>query len=468
MISKSAEPAPAPPQRKAGAPFRPAGLLAARVTSDALALALASGAALGLRFGLDLFEVTESSPLTVGSHALAIALWVTAVLLCLASNRLYDEDTLFPGGGELSRVLRSVVEGAAVLSAFVFLTQSFYVSRSWFGLTIALSALLIMIERRSFRAILSRARDRGEMRRPAILVSKEGRIWDEWPLEQESEFRIVAHVAPGDFERFVGQSDLQGRGSAVILRARDFTNDQFWRILVLSGERGWSVFVHSPVRSVGRDRLTLRELSGQTIVKVAPPTLTGARALQKRALDLLLATTLSVLLSPLLLAIALAVVLTSGFPILYKQVRVGRAGRHFSMLKFRTMRKDAEAETGPVWASREDPRRTGLGRFLRRASLDELPQLLNVIVGHMSLVGPRPERPTFVGEFNETNDWYGFRHRIRPGLTGWAQAHGLRGDTPLDPRTEHDNWYIENWSIPLDVRILAQTIVEVVRGRDAY
>jgi lipopolysaccharide/colanic/teichoic acid biosynthesis glycosyltransferase len=175
-----------------------------------------------------------------------------------------------------------------------------------------------------------------------------------------------------------------------------------------------------------------------------------------------------ILLAPLSLLIALAIVATSGFPIFYRQERVGMGGRPFSMLKFRTMHSDAEAETGPIWTAREDPRRSGIGRLLRRTSLDELPQLINVISGHMSLVGPRPERPTFVGEFNETIDWYGFRHRIRPGLTGWAQAHGLRGNTPLDSRTEHDNWYIENWSIPLDVRILAQTLVEVVRGRGAY
>ncbi|MEA2435018.1 MAG: hypothetical protein QOG54_2475, partial [Actinomycetota bacterium] len=217
VISSSPEPTPGPPVRTTATPFRPAALTATRVFADAVALAVASGAALGIRFGLGLFEVTESSPLTVGSHLLAIALWEAAVLLSLASNRLYDEDTLFSGGGELSRVLRSVVEGAAVLSAFVFLTQSFYVSRSWFGLTIALSAGLIMVERRVLRSILARARGRGVMRRPAILVSQEGKGWDEWPLEQESEFRIVAHVEPGDFERFVEQSERNERGAAVIL-----------------------------------------------------------------------------------------------------------------------------------------------------------------------------------------------------------------------------------------------------------
>jgi exopolysaccharide biosynthesis polyprenyl glycosylphosphotransferase len=466
---KASAPQPSPEAKSVSvAPYRPGALTATRVAADAVALATAGGAALALRFGAGLFEVTESSPLTVGSHVLAVVLWEAAVLLAFLSNRLYDEDTLFPGGGELARVLRSVLEGAAVVSAFVFLTQSFYVSRSWFGLTIVLSVVFVMVERMAVRSFLARARGRGQHRRPALLVSQEGRIWDEWPLESESEFQIVAHVKPADFETFAQGTDLDDRGAAVILRARDFTNDQFWRILILSGQRGWSVFVHSPVRSVGRDRLTLRELSGQTIVKVAPPMLTGARAVQKRALDLIISTLLLITLAPLLAMITIAVVSTSGFPVLYKQDRMGMGGRPFSMLKFRTMRNDAESETGPVWTVRDDPRRTLIGRFLRRTSFDELPQMLNVIAGHMSLVGPRPERPTFVGEFSETIDWYAFRHRIRPGVTGWAQAHGLRGNTPLDSRTEHDNWYIENWSVPLDLKILLKTFGQIVHGRNAY
>lgn len=138
------------------------------------------------------------------------------------------------------------------------------------------------------------------------------------------------------------------------------------------------------------------------------------------------------------------------------------------MWKFRTMPPDAESETGPVWTAKEDPRRTRIGRVLRRLSLDELPQLWNVLRGHMSLVGPRPERPVFVGQFNEEVPWYRYRHRIRPGITGLAQAQGLRGNTPLDWRVEADNRYIENWSMSLDVKVLIQTLQEIWRGRNAY
>jgi lipopolysaccharide/colanic/teichoic acid biosynthesis glycosyltransferase len=165
--------------------------------------------------------------------------------------------------------------------------------------------------------------------------------------------------------------------------------------------------------------------------------------------------------------IAVGVVLTSGRPVLFGQERVGRGGRVFTMWKFRTMRVDAERESGPVWASKDDDRRTPLGRVLRTLSLDEMPQLWNVLIGDMSIVGPRPERPCFVQEFNDGVAWYRHRHRIRPGITGLAQVSGHRGDTALAPRVEADNRYIEHWSLMLDVRITLRTVVEIVRHRNA-
>lgn len=447
-------------------------MLPMRVSTDGLAIVVALGFAALMRFGLRWFEVTEASAPTVRAHAVASVLWTVGLLAAMALNRLYDEDTLFQGGGELSRVVRSAVEASAFLSVFVFLTQSFYVSRSWFALTVVLSAFFVTSERFALRRFIQAQRAAGRRRRPAILVSR-SETWEEWPFEEEHEFHVVARLEPDDFEDYL--SGLEDRGgkeemasAAVVLRARDFSHDEFWQILLLAGELGWSVFVHSPVRSVGRDRLTVRELAGQTIVKVAPPVLTGPRAVQKRMLDLALSGLLLLLLSPLLIVIALSILLTSGQPILFKQERVARGGGTFRMIKFRTMSKDAEAESGPVWTSVDDPRRTPIGRFLRRTSLDELPQLWNVLRGDMSLVGPRPERPAFAEDFKEEMTWYRFRHRMRPGITGWAQSHGLRGNSSLDSRVQSDNWYIENWSTWLDLKILAMTVFEVVRGRNAY
>ena len=166
-----------------------------------------------------------------------------------------------------------------------------------------------------------------------------------------------------------------------------------------------------------------------------------------------------VLLSPLLAMIALLIRITDGGPVSYRQIRVGLDRRRFTILKFRTMHVDAERDLGAIWAVPDDPRCTRLGSYLRRLGLDELPQLWNVLRGEMSLVGPRPERPEFTREFRKEHPGYDFRHTVRPGITGYAQIHGWRGYTSLEDRLRHDAYYIRNWSVVLDVYILAMTLI---------
>ena len=198
--------------------------------------------------------------------------------------------------------------------------------------------------------------------------------------------------------------------------------------------------------------------------------------LLKRTLDVLLAGFALVLLLPLLALIGLAIWGEStwtrqGGGVFYRQERVSRQGKVFGMYKFRTMNPQAEAQSGPVWAQRDDGRTTHVGQFLRRASLDELPQLWNVCKGDMSLVGPRPERPFFVTQFSEEIPGYAQRHQVKAGLTGWAQIHGLRGDTSLEQRVAHDLYYIQHWSLGLDLRILWRTFAVVLydfKSRRAY
>jgi exopolysaccharide biosynthesis polyprenyl glycosylphosphotransferase len=196
--------------------------------------------------------------------------------------------------------------------------------------------------------------------------------------------------------------------------------------------------------------------------------LRGGGAALKRAMDLVLASLLLVLLAPLIVLVAIAVRLTSRGPVLFRQERVGLDGRAFAMLKFRTMRADAESETGPVFAGPGDPRRTAVGGVLRRLSLDELPQLWNVIRGEMSLVGPRPERPEFVERFRREHPGYMLRHSLRAGVTGWAQVHGLRGRSSIEERLAFDLDYARRWSALLDLEILLRTVGQVVAGRNAY
>jgi len=178
----------------------------------------------------------------------------------------------------------------------------------------------------------------------------------------------------------------------------------------------------------------------------------------KRILDLLGSAVGLIISLPILLVCAVAVKLTSRGPILYRQVRIGENGEDITIYKLRTMPVDAEKRTGPVLPKSDDPRATPVGRFLRQFSLDELPQLWNVLKGDMSLVGPRPERPIFVEQFKESIPRYMSRHLIKSGLTGWAQVNGLRGDTSIKMRVKYDMFYLENWSLRMDIKIILLTL----------
>jgi Undecaprenyl-phosphate glucose phosphotransferase len=210
------------------------------------------------------------------------------------------------------------------------------------------------------------------------------------------------------------------------------------------------------------------ELDDLPIISLQNSPLYGWNRVSKRIFDLVFGTLVLIMSSPVLLGISMLIKMTSKGPILYRQERVGMDGHSFQMLKFRTMRVDAEKETGPVWAQENDPRRTRIGTFLRKTSSDELPQLFNVIKGEMSLVGPRPERPVFVEKFRSSIPSYILRHKIKAGMTGWAQINGCRGNTSVEKRIEHDLYYIQNWSVGFDLRILVMTLWKGLFSKSAY
>jgi Undecaprenyl-phosphate glucose phosphotransferase len=212
----------------------------------------------------------------------------------------------------------------------------------------------------------------------------------------------------------------------------------------------------------------VEEFEGMPFIHLRESPLHGWSRVAKRAFDIGFSLAVLVGLSPLLAVLAVGVKLGSTGPVLYGQERMGLDGQRFRMLKFRTMRVDAEAETGPVWASAEDPRRVPFGALLRRFSLDELPQFVNVLRGEMSVVGPRPERPVFVEQFRRTVPGYMLRHKVKAGVTGWAQVNGLRGNTSLEKRIEYDLAYIERWSLGFDLKIIALTVARILVERNAY
>jgi exopolysaccharide biosynthesis polyprenyl glycosylphosphotransferase len=209
-------------------------------------------------------------------------------------------------------------------------------------------------------------------------------------------------------------------------------------------------------------------IGSQLLFSAAESPLSGYNIVLKEIFDRVMGLVLLGIFAVPMAAIALAIKLTNKGPVFYKQTRVGLDQKEFKIFKFRTMTVDSEEENDPQWTKPDDPRRTPIGRWLRSTSLDELPQLINVIKGEMSLVGPRPERPYFVKQFSAEYEKYMFRHKLKAGITGWAQVRGFRGDTSLKKRLQYDLYYIRNWSFWLDLRILLLTPWRIIRGKNAY
>lgn len=239
---------------------------------------------------------------------------------------------------------------------------------------------------------------------------------------------------------------------------------------IVNALRHYSVDIRFVPDIYGFDLLnhSLTEIAGLPVVDLSVTPANVDYKIIKDIEDKLLAALFLVMASPLMLLIAAGIKLSSSGPVFYRQERVTMSGRTFMMLKFRTMAMDIEKKTGAVWARPFDNRATGLGYFLRRTSLDELPQFLNVLKGEMSIVGPRPERPVFVEEFKDQVPGYMKKHMVKAGITGWAQVNGWRGDTSLEKRIEHDLYYIANWSLLFDLKIMVLTLFKGFFNQNAY
>lgn len=253
----------------------------------------------------------------------------------------------------------------------------------------------------------------------------------------------------------------------VIIAMPEADDKEVVRLISLSQRDNISVKVFPDVFEMMAAGVTIDDLGGLPLLNVRDVALRGWKLTFKRAMDVVGSAVGLIVLSPFLLLIAILIKLESPGPVFFVQERMGLDARPFLMFKFRSMRVDAEAH-GPGWTVKDDPRRTRIGTFIRKFSLDELPQLINILIGEMSIVGPRPEQPAFVEQFRRMIPRYMERHREKAGLTGWAQVNGLRGDTSVIERTKYDLWYIENWSVSLDIKIIIRTMFRIFVDRNAY
>jgi Undecaprenyl-phosphate glucose phosphotransferase len=364
-------------------------------------------------------------------------------------------------------------------------TGAYQVSQIVWALFLVLNVTLTFSSRELIREVLER-RWRAGIGLKRVLVAGAGELGrlvaDKILEHRELGYQIVGFVddrAAGDHIGYRGLPLLGTLDDAAEITAREGVDhlyvalppEQHVRMLELldsTSREMVDVKVVPDLLQVIALRARLEDLDGVPVININDVPLQGFNSVLKRLIDIGISSVALILLAFPLAIVALLVRVTSRGPVFYRQERMGLDGKSFSIVKFRSMYDNAERDTGPVWTRPEDPRVTPFGRFLRRSNLDELPQLWNVLKGDMSIVGPRPERPHFVEQFKHKIPQYMLRHKVKAGLTGWAQVNGWRGNTPLEKRIEYDLYYIENWSVRLDLKIMWLTLLRGFFHKHAY
>jgi Undecaprenyl-phosphate glucose phosphotransferase len=379
-----------------------------------------------------------------------------------------------------------VVQGTILMSLMVmgtmFYTQDHYDSRATMLLFSALTAVGVLTARRLSWYTIRTLRSCGYNQSRAIIVGT-GRVARKtaWALRHASwmGIRNLGFVEDQP-NRWTSDLDILGTTADLPQLIHKYGIEHVFISLPLSryhearhvfdtlSQTLAEVRLVADVPALAGLSLTTSNLDGLPVIGLRESPHFGLNVVVKRGMDIILSLLALLILWPFMLLIAWLVKLTSPGPIFYRQERCGLNGKPFQMLKFRTMRVDAEQQTGAVWAKKNDDRRTPLGAVLRKTSLDELPQFINVLKGDMSLVGPRPERPVFIQQFTKTIPNYMARHCVKAGITGWAQVHGWRGNTSLRKRVQFDLYYITHWTPWLDLRILWMTVFHGLFHRNAY
>jgi len=434
-----------------------------------------------LRFESGLFDVDKTPP----SFELC---WKNIPLVFLAGLLAYH----FTGQYMIHRLRRlreelvSVFLGTSLMGLFVvaatFGLKGPYESRGAILLFVGLTMAMILVFRRLSWIAVHWLRRHGynqtqtlivgtgrgarrtarSLRRTAWLGFKNVGYIEDQPSHWTSDLDIVGTIA--DLPRLVRKYEI----SHVFICLPMSRYDEARRVFDTLSQTLVDVRLVADLPALAGVSFTTTHFDGMPMIGLRESPHFGLNMVVKRAMDIVLSLIALLILTPLMSVIALLVKLTSPGPVFYVQERCGLNGRTFKMLKFRSMPTDSEKKTGAVWAVKNDSRTTKIGAFLRKTSLDELPQFLNVLIGDMSLVGPRPERPVFINKFTKTIPSYYARHSVKAGITGWAQVNGWRGNTSLRKRIQFDLYYIAHWTPWLDLRILWLTIWHGFVNRNAY
>jgi exopolysaccharide biosynthesis polyprenyl glycosylphosphotransferase len=434
-----------------------------------------------LRFHTDVLPA-PAGPHHPGEYARMAALSLPLFLWLLRYRGMYDARRGRSRWEETRLLLEVSVLGTLGLAAASFFIRGPELSRYMLISFGALCAVGLVALRATVRAALGFLRRRGFNQRSVLVVGSGAlarEVCARFASQPEAGFDVVGVLGPsrpgrdlptalGPYERLRDVVEEHDIDQVVLALDRSDPADPIKLIEELRDSTA-ALRIAPDLLGLNTVRVVSEDFDGLPMICLVENPALGWHGVVKRSIDVTAAAALLIALSPALAAIALAIRLgTPRGPVFYRQRRMSIDGRIFTMLKFRTMVPDAEAQTGPRWARRDDPRCTPLGAWLRRTNLDELPQLWNVLRGEMSLVGPRPERPELIQEFRKRIPGYMLRHKVKGGLTGLAQINGFRGDTSLEGRLEHDLLYAQTWSLALDLKILALTLVRAFRDPNAY
>ena len=419
---------------------------------------------------LDIFDGMQDNMAAISGKTILLAIAYSLVLFLIMSLMgFYNTTRTRKLVWKMRTIFLSVTLSILIASTVLFILRLVDFSRGVL-LVFYLTSLFLLIGKYSFmRLVLSRFRGKGYNLKHVLVIGT-GKLAYQYKQDIEAEPALGFHILG-----FIGnQNLLEGKGNwlgffdvideqlsssdinEVVIALEPEEYSRLWQIIPACERNGVKYSVIPFYNDIIPTTPMIETIGHSKLINMRTNRLENVGwAILKRSSDFIASALGLILLSPMLLIIAIGVKRSGPGPVLFRQKRIGYQKKEFEMLKFRSMRVNAEEDT--AWTTDKDPRRTKVGAFLRKTSLDELPQLINVLKGDMSLVGPRPELPHFVEQFKESIPYYMVKHQVKPGMTGWAQVNGFRGDTSIEKRVELDLWYIDHWSAGLDIKILFKT-----------
>lgn len=445
------------------------------MVADFMVIQLSFLAAWWLKFKSGLLESYNTLP--VESYAYWSIMYAVIAVFIGIMLSLYLPKRKKRFVDEFLKIFQVHVMAIFILLGVMFFLKEINVSRQYLAIYMGFNILSIMLYRYVLKSMLKSLREKG-YNRQFVLIIGAGTLgkrfynnlvqypelgyetigflddYQKWDSIEEQRFKPIL----GTVDELPGMLEMLPVDEVILALPLD-AHSKYPAIIAACEKAGVRTLIIPDFFDYLPARPYFDNFAGMPMINVRdiPLDMTGNK-LAKRAFDIVFSLFALVMMSPVMLIVALGVRITSPGPVIFKQERVGLNRRNFMMYKFRSMKMQRDGEEDTGWSTKEDPRRTRFGTFIRRTSLDELPQFINVLLGQMSVVGPRPERPFYVEQFRDEIPKYMVKHHVRPGITGWAQSNGLRGDTSIEERIKHDIFYIENWSLLFDIRIIVRTI----------